>query len=279
MQEKLLEFIKEIQSDERFDSYDEPAIKQGIVLRILSFLDWDPFNMKEIKPEYDVKDGKVDFSLRHKNSNKVFVGIKKGAKALKKYQEQIMTHAAEERVKIAVLTNGITWWFFLPLLEGSLEEKRFHTIDINEQTAEDITQYFFDFLYKKNIISGKAVKAAGEIYNTRQKALLMQENLPKAWEKIMSEPGKWLYDILAEATKSLCGHKPDRKTVEKFIAIQTDAKADITRSLKSSAPKRTKEKRAAAGKGNYEGIYVQGNKIRGEVMGGDASQDLRNHLS
>ena len=30
MQERLLEFIKEIQSDERYDSFDEPEIKQGI---------------------------------------------------------------------------------------------------------------------------------------------------------------------------------------------------------------------------------------------------------
>ena len=67
MQEQLLDFIKEIQSDERYDSFDEPAIKQGVVLKILSFLDWDPFDIDEIKPEYAVDGGKIDFSLRHKN--------------------------------------------------------------------------------------------------------------------------------------------------------------------------------------------------------------------
>ena len=248
MQEKLLEFIKEIQSDERYDSFDEPAIKQGIVLKILSFLDWDPFNIDEIKPEYDVDGGKIDFSLRHKNASEVFIGIKKGVKALKKYQEELSIYAVQEGVKLAVLTDGITWWFCLPLLQGSPEEKRFHTIDLNERKAEEIAQNFEDFLSKKNVISGKAAKAAEHIHNTRLKLLLIKQNLPKAWKNVLSEPEKWLYDVLSEATSELCGHRPDRETVEQFIALEIDSKADISSVLKPKPPSPPKESKAAVKK-------------------------------
>ena len=256
MKEKLLDFIKEIQSDERYDSFDEPAIKQGIVLKILSYLDWDPFDVDEIQPEYEVDGGKIDFSLRHKNSSKVFIGIKKGVKALKKYQEELSNHAVQEGVKIAILTDGITWWFCLPLLGGSIEEKRFHTIDMNERRAEEIAQNFDDFLSKKNIILGKAGKAAEHIYNTRLKVLLIRQNLPKAWKKVLSEPEKWLYDVLAEATEELCGHKPDRETIEKFIALEIDAKADISSILKPKPPVPPKESKAAVKKENFTGKSI-----------------------
>ena len=62
--DNLLEFLRDIQSDERFKSLDEAAIKQAIVLKILSLLDWDPFNIDEIQPKYGLEDGKIDFSLK-----------------------------------------------------------------------------------------------------------------------------------------------------------------------------------------------------------------------
>jgi hypothetical protein len=256
MREMLLEFIKEIQSDKQFDSFDEAAIKQGIVLKILSFLDWDPFNMDEIHPEYDVKGGKIDFSLRQKDSNMAFIAVKKGAKALKKYEAQLSTHAAREGVKLSIVTNGITWWFSLPLLEGTQEERRFHTIDINEQKAEDIAQRFESFLSKKNVLSGDAVQAAEHIHRNRLRTLLMKESLPKAWEKLMNEPGKWLYEVLAETTKALCGHEPDRETVERFLALERDAKAKISNIVKSKAPSPAQLRKTGVKKGAYTGKSI-----------------------
>jgi hypothetical protein len=264
MQERILEFIKEIQSDERYDSFDEPAIKQGIVLKILSFLDWDPFDIDEIKPEYKVDAGKIDFSLRHKSSNRVFIGIKKGVKALKEYQEELLTYAVQEDVKLAVLTDGIIWWFCLPLLKGTPEEKRFHTVDLNERKAEEIAQNFEAFLSKENVISGKAAKVAQQIHDARLKLILIKQNLPKAWKKVLSEPEKWLYDVLAEATNELCGHRPDKETVEKFIKLQIDPKADLASVLKPKPPEPPKETKAAVKKEDLTGKSIVSFTLRGK---------------
>jgi hypothetical protein len=222
---KLLDFVKKMKTDKQFDSFDEAAIKQGVVLRIFSFLMWDPLDLDEIQPEYDVGVGKVDFAMKYKGSNQVFIVVRKDIKNFKKYQEKLSTNAVEGGVKITILTDGNTWWFSLPTLEGSLEEKRFHVIELLEQKAEDVTEKFYTFLSKKRIVSGEALKSAENIYYARKRELLMkkkelliEKHLPKAWEKIMSEPEIWLIDIIAEVTKELCGAKPDQGTVEKFLA-------------------------------------------------------------
>jgi predicted type IV restriction endonuclease len=227
MSDGLRDFIQQIKDDKRFASFDEAAVKQGVVLRILSFLGWDPFNMEEIHPGFDVKGGRVDFSLRYNDINKVFIQVKKGVKNFKKFQGQLTDYAVQEDVKLSALTDGISWWFSLPLQDGGQDEKKFHTINIEEQQVEDITQNFVDLLSKENVISDRAFETAEDIYNQRLSSILIIDTLPKAWNKIMSEPERWLYDILAEVTNDLCGHKPDTETVEKFIALELDTNSGL----------------------------------------------------
>jgi hypothetical protein len=112
LKEKLLEFIRGIQSDRRLISLDEAATKQGVILKILSYLGWDPFNIDEIHPEFPVGTGRVDFALRHNNYNKVFIEVKKVGEDLERHQEQILNYSFKHGVKIAILTSGITWWFY-----------------------------------------------------------------------------------------------------------------------------------------------------------------------
>ena len=236
MADKLLDFIKKVKTDKKFNSFDEAAIKQGVVLKILSFLDWDPFDMDEIQPEHEVNGGKIDFSLRHKNAHQVFILVKKDVKDFKRSQEQLSDFAVKDGVKMTVLTDGFTWWFSLPLFQGSIEETRFQTLALNDQQADDVTNLFNDYLSKKNITSGKALENAENIVNHKIKTMLIIDTLPKAWNIIMSEPEAWLYDVLAEKTKELCGHKPDIETIEKYIALEMGEKPDLSNILKPKKP-------------------------------------------
>jgi len=233
---KLAEFIKKAQSDERFAAFDEAAIKQAVILKILSLLDWDPFDVDEIQPEFDAGGGKVDFSLRHGGANKVFVMVKKGSKDFPRHQDKLLGYAVQGKAEIAILANGLTWWMFLPLLGGSAEEKRFHVIDMKEQPAEEISEKLVEFLSKESVTSGKALKVAEEIYETRQRNLLIKEHLPKAWQNIINEPEKWLIDLVADVTKELCGYKPEREIVEEFLAHEVQAKADMERMMRPEPP-------------------------------------------
>lgn len=217
MEEKLLELIKKIQSDRRLVSLDEAATKQTVILRILFFLAWDHFNIDEVHPEYSVGGKNVDYALRHNNYNKVFIEVKKVGEDLGKHQEQLLSYSFQEGVKLAILTNGITWWFYLPLHEGSWEQRRFYTIEIYDQDAEEIVQKFIDFLSKENVISGKAIINAESVYKSKQKQYLIKDTLPKAWKKLLIEPDEMLVELIAETTEKLCGYKPDHVAVESFL--------------------------------------------------------------
>jgi len=262
--QNVVDFIKEIQTNDRYASFDEAAVKQGIVLKLLSLLDWDPFNPDEIHPEVDAGEAKVAFSLRHKNADKVFVAVQKGLKNPERQQELLVASAAKAGVKIAVLTDGITWWFMLPLLGEDLEEKTFCTVDMNGHQAKEISQSFQDFLSKQNTVSGRAVKAAEDIYLTRQKEFLIKEYLPKAWQQLMTEPEKWLVDILAETTKELCGYMPDRDAVEAFIASEVDLKADISGTLRPKPAPMAPPAKKAPQADDYTGKSVVSFTLKGK---------------
>ncbi len=218
MEEKLLELIKKIQSDRRIVSFDEASTKQAVILRILSCLGWDAFNIDEVHPEYSVGGKKVDYALRYNNYNKVFIEVKKVGEDLEKHQEQLLNYSFQEGVKLAILTNGITWWFYLPLLEGSWEQRKFYTVEIYDQDSEEISQKFADFLLKENVITGKAIDNAENIYKGKQKQYLIKETLPKAWNKVIEGPDESLIELIAETTEKLCGYKPEHTTVERFVA-------------------------------------------------------------
>jgi len=220
MREKLLGLILQLKSDRRLVSFSEAATKQAIILRILSLIGWDTFNTDEVVPEYSIAGKKVDFSLRHSNTNKTFIEVKKIGEDLAKdqHQKQLLNYSFQEGVKLSVLTNGITWWFYLPLHEGSWEQRKFYTIEIYDQDAEDIVDRFIDYLAKENVVSGKAITNAEAIYKSRQKGYLIKETLPKAWNKLISEPDELLIDLIAESTEKLCGYKPDHSKVGDFIS-------------------------------------------------------------
>jgi len=83
-----------------------------------------------------------------------------------------------------------------------------------------ITDKFDDFLSQKNVISGKAVANAEKTYKGTQRDALIKGTLPKAWEKLVSEPDHLLVDLISETTEKLCGLRPEDKAVKKFITAE-----------------------------------------------------------
>ncbi|MCD6238198.1 MAG: restriction endonuclease subunit R [Thermotogae bacterium] len=217
MNEKLMRLINDFKKDRRLLSFDEAATKQAVILRILKALGWDPFNIDEIYPEYSVGGKRVDYALRHNGRNKAFIEVKKVNEDLEKHQGQLLNYSFQGGVKLAVLTNGISWWFYLPLHEGSWEQRKFYTIEIYDQDSRNIANKFEDFLSKENLISGKAIGNAENLYKGKQKQYLIKETLPKAWKKIITEPDDLLIELLADTTEKLCGYKPNNEIVEEFL--------------------------------------------------------------
>jgi len=265
MNVKLLEFIKSLQSEKKHDSLSEEATKMKYILAALSHLGWSTYNLDEVFPEHDTGGGRVDYALRYKNANKVFIEAKKVGEPLEDHQPQLLKYSFEFGVKIAVLTNGLTWWFYLPLHEGDWEQRRFYTIEINDQNAEDITDKFNDFLSQKNVISGKAITNAEAIYKSKQRNDLVKESLPKAWEKVVSEPDELLVKLISETAENLCGFRPEDKAVKKFIAAELKpGKAIITpKPVKPIIKPKTKTTKPVGPKMNYTGKSIESFSFQG----------------
>ena len=202
--------IEKWQSDERQTSLGEAKVQQVIVLPILRRLGWDPDNDREVYPQYPVADGWVDYALLISNAPKVFIEVKKGGEPLEKHQEQLLNYSFKQGVKLAALTNGVTWWFYLPLQEGSWEQRKFHAVEFDKQNGTEISQKFADLLSKENVSSGKAVQTAEDLYKRHQIA----ETLQEAWNQLVDGT---IADLLSTKTLELCGHRPDKNEVDQFL--------------------------------------------------------------
>jgi hypothetical protein len=141
----------------------------------------------------------------------------------------------------------------MPFIEGSIDDKRFCTINIQEEKIEVIHKKFSNFLLKENVISDKAIKLAEDIFNKRKQMVLINEHLPKAWEKMVNEPERWLVDVIAEITEDLCGYKPDQEKVREYILSKEKIRAERSDILESKSPKKIIKKDEK----NYKGMSVK----------------------
>ena len=215
--EELLKIVENLQTDKSLTSLDEASVKQKIILQILTLVGWNIFDIHEVRPEYPVGDNKkVDYALIAGNKVKMFIEAKNQGENLEKHQEQLLNYAFRHGIQIAILTNGIIWWFYLPLREGSWEQRRFYVLELYAHSSKEIAQSFVDFLAKEHVLSGAAMKNADNIYRTNQ----ITEALPKAWNQIIRDPTLQglMTEELVEATEKLCGYKPEKDEATDFLS-------------------------------------------------------------
>jgi predicted type IV restriction endonuclease len=237
---RIKTLIQDIRSNERITTFDEATTKQAIILRLLSELGWHIFNTEEVKPEYSVSNKRVDYALRINNTNKVFLEIKKVTEDIERHQNQLLDYSFQEGVKLAILTNGISWWFYLPLNEGSWDQRKYFAIDILQQDPEDTAKRFIDFLSKDNVATEGAIKLAESLLKGRVKEIEIQKNLPKAWNKIISQPDELLIELINETLEKICGYKAESEQVIKFINEHINA--SITHRDKPLTPQHASKK-------------------------------------
>jgi len=217
MKEKLITEINKIRNAPSLLSWDEASIKAGVVQQLLSIIGWDPFDVNEVKPEYAVESRRVDFSLRIYGMNKVFIEVKRPNENLELHQRQLLEYSFIEGVKLAILTNGITWWFYLPKGDGNWEQRRFFTVNLSEQEPTSTAEMFTNLLSKENVASGDAIKRAEHLHEKSQRTKHIKEALPKAWYKIINDPDDLLVELLIETTANLSGFRPEISDIEEFL--------------------------------------------------------------
>ena len=217
MHNRLTTEIERIRSDKSIPTLDEASVKQGVILRILHALGWDTFDIEEVRPEHSVGSRRVDYALRPDGRNKVFLEAKRPNEDLSNHAPQLLDYSFREGVSLATLTNGLNWWFYLPLREGSWEERRFGVIDLRNQDVSQTADSLIDFLSRENVRSGTAVENAESHLAKLWKARKTEEILPKAWEQVITDLDDILVELLSEKVEEMCGWQPDVDQVKRFL--------------------------------------------------------------
>ena len=210
-------FVDQLKSNPKLVHYDEASTKQALILPLLQLLGWNPFDIDEITPEFPVETKKIDFCLRINNISKFFIEVKKAGEDLETHEKQLLDYSFRAGVSLAALTNGTTWWFYLPTQEGEWTERKCYAIDILEQASSDIVSKFIDLLSRENVESGDAFSNAENLYTERREKERLNKAIPDAWNKIVNEPDPVLVQLLTETTEKLCGVKPDELAVSNFL--------------------------------------------------------------
>ena len=206
-----IERIRGYISSGRLTQFDEANTKATAIEPILRELGWDVADPDEVRREYSVGSRSVDYALFCDDTLKVFIEAKRGGELLERHHDQLVRYAFDEGVEIAMLTNGTTWWFYLPLQEGSWEQTRIGEVEFQDQNATEITQRLGDLLSRENVSSENAIQNAENL----QKRNKILEALPQAWEQLVNNK---IPNLLAAQAQELCGHKPSRNEVEQFLS-------------------------------------------------------------
>jgi predicted type IV restriction endonuclease len=235
MKKQIETFIKDLKSNKKLNTFDEASTKQAVVLRLLSFLDWDIFNVDEVAPDYAVNSHSVAYSLRINNTNKVFIEVKRINEKLDNHQKSLLSFASREGVNVSILTNGIIWWFYLTAATGSSQEKWFYSVDLLKQKADDFIPQLIDLLGKNKVARGQALKTAKAL-NQNKKQKMASDIIPEAWNKIISQPNMIFVELLRETTEKLCGYKVEAKIIERFLEKNLDKWLISKRPSASASP-------------------------------------------
>ena len=70
---------------------------------------------------------------------------------------QLLDYSFRQGVELAILTNGKTWWFYLPTKKGDWKARKFYTIDIIQQESQLYVKVFFFIAFARTIANGKFV--------------------------------------------------------------------------------------------------------------------------
>ena len=262
MIKKIIELIESLKADKKISSMDVASIKQGVIIRLLSSLGWDIFNVDEIKPDLVVGSSSVDYALRVEDANKLFLMVRGADEELESSQKELLDCAVKEDVELAILTNGAIWWFYLPLSEDSPEQRRFFAVNLLKQNSKNIAPKFIEFLKKGNVSTGKSLNSAKLLKKKRQ-TKAAEKTISIAWRKLLSEPNKIIVRVLNETVSKMCGFEADKDVLAEFLA-----ECAKSGSIPSKSEEPVPQTRS------YEGSHINGFSLKGSTFKIQAWEEL-----
>ena len=248
LRDEIIQAISDINSISALRELNSTAVKQGVVLKLLSAAGWNPFDLSEVEPEFRSGTSRVDFALksapssrsREPSTPRVFVEVKSLDDNLEsdRYERQLLNNCARENVSLGALTNGKNWLLFFRSDDGQQKEFRFCALDLAgdpESAADDIQRY----LSKDRVSSGQALRSAERTLLDRSRDEITKRAIVEGWRQVVWGLDEGLIELVATAAEQKTGDKPENRFVRRFLvenrsellaAAQEDATSTGSRS-------------------------------------------------
>ena len=215
--EETLANIKEQSS--LLNNLDERAVEIAVVLPLLSSIGWNTGNMAEVYPQSKVDSGgKVDYELKVDGQSRVLVEVKSWNHALREAEEnQLEGYCRQAKPKLAVLTSGNRWMFYLPPTRGKYAKLRlFLDFDITTLDPLKVQDNFGSFLardkFSTKYSTAEVVKEAKKVFEARQNLDAAFQRMTDAWNSLTEDPQPLLAFI-----EAITDPNPDEEQVEQFL--------------------------------------------------------------
>ncbi|WP_211612814.1 type I restriction endonuclease [Halomonas caseinilytica] len=196
---------------------NEESTKTALVLPFISALGYDPFDTREVIPEFTADVGtkkgeKVDYAIRADGNLSILMECKPLETNLSNVQySQLYRYFACTDAKFAILTNGFEYRFYSDLdSQNKLDTQPFFTFDLsdfNEQDIEEIRKFT-----KPNFDIDAILSTANRLKYTN----LAKQEISGVFQDIPEEFVKFIVSKIYEGRQT-------RQVIEDFTPIIKEA--------------------------------------------------------
>lgn len=202
---------------EKNEFTSEAAVRQGIIDRLLSVLEWPTYDIKVVFPEFPVDRKNVDYALCHPAEKpRAFIEVKRVGN-IDKGTEQLFEYAYRIGVTILILTDGRKWRFYHPAGEGSYEDRMIVELDLITADSGECSNYLDRYLNYESAKIGKAAESIAADYQRIVSQRKIEERLPEVWNELVQEKNEYLLLAVMDKAKDKVGHEPTEELVITFL--------------------------------------------------------------
>jgi hypothetical protein len=223
-----------VSRSEHVQGRGEEATKQALILPLLAALGYDVWNPNIVRPEYAAdfatkKRGqreKVDYAVFRNLEPVIFIEAKAVDEGLAGHQGQLARYFnATQSVRLAILTNGLDYWFFTDTKETNvMDERPFRKInlcDLSNPTLEALDSVSAD-RFDPNGVRDTATKT---IY-TSHLTEFMRQFLDLRGREPSEEFVRWVL-----STSSIYDGRVTSNVVDRFSPLVKEALSTVHREI------------------------------------------------
>ena len=215
---ELEALIARLANDRTLQQRREASTRAGAIDPTLSALGWNVHDLNEVDPEFkDSGGGWADYCLRGRGRDLVLIEAKRASADLSQHEDQLQRYAFGLSVDLAVLTNGLEWWLYLPTKGGrSFGRRRFARVDFRTQDPGEAASGPRP-LSQPRCLREWYCAARGR---GRVRAAGARRQDPRGFTRGVEQrsPSSQLRDLLAREVARIAGVQPHPSTIGEYLA-------------------------------------------------------------